>query len=256
MPSAGNATTTINAKSITSQGHATITFTIVTACGNVSYSRQIWVGKPGVISSQLSTGGGLLVPGAETPRQVCTMINYSTVMTISSPSTNVWSRTAANPTTARWYSQGDNIKFYFFAAGQTATFRLTSTNSCGSTLRDYYFRSITCTPGDDCPSKFSLSPNPSQTSIKVSSMRIPAPCPDYIKFNAEDLQEEKALEKIELGKEKERIVRVFNFNGQEVKTQILEEGREDVDVSDLQKGLYVVKITEGDHTETHRLQVD
>ena len=99
-------------------------------------------------------------------------MSYKTVMNVEGSTSNVWQRIAANPSNTSWAQDGNNISFYFWAVGQTATFRLTSGNACKTSVYDFKFKSVNCS-SDPC-SQYQVSPNPSSSELNV--VNIPAPC--------------------------------------------------------------------------------
>jgi hypothetical protein len=97
-------------------------------------------------------------------------------MDIGGASSVIWDRIAASPSTTTWNQSGNNINFYFYQVNQTAVFRISAINGCGETTNDFGFKSVTCGGGGGgCNAVYTLSPNPTSGSIKITP-QIPAPC--------------------------------------------------------------------------------
>lgn len=77
---------------------------------------------------------------------ICNLGQTTTLLELPNSSTLNWTLVTASQTPVNWYQTGNNITFYLWSIGQTAVFRANGSNSCGSTTRDFGFRSIYCSP--------------------------------------------------------------------------------------------------------------
>ena len=132
-------------------------------------TKAVWLGKPD-IASQVP----LAYYSSGTYNAVCNLQTYTTNMRLSGASSLTWSRIAANPSNTSWNQTGNNVSFYFWAVNQTAVFRVSSTNTCGTTSYDFGFKSITCGP-DPCDPEYLIAPNPASDRSTII-INIPAPC--------------------------------------------------------------------------------
>lgn len=124
----------------------------------------------------LPTIGGELDNGqylafAPTVNEVCQSVRYETDMFFSPGVTSVtWQKTTSSPAWApTWGQTGDDLWFRFEAQDQTASFRISATNACGTTVRDFKFKSV-C----DCGSPVSANAPGDKTLIPT-----PPPCSGY-----------------------------------------------------------------------------
>ena len=130
--------------------------------------------------------------------------------------------------------------------GQTATFRLSASNTCGATVYDYRFRSVSC--GTPC-SQYSVSPNPSSTEVNIIVPNIPAPCGGTVQTSFQSEQQESQLII--------KTVNLYDFNGELMLTMQLENNTKStkLDLTELPKGVYILKISDGAYIETHRIYI-
>jgi subtilisin family serine protease len=160
---------TTRAANASSSGSGFITAQIFGECGNVSKTYNVWVGKSQV-SGILSTGGPL-VEGSV--MSVCNLTTVRALMTITGSAGVAWTKFYSNPGNITWSQEGNNLKFNFYMVGQTAEFRLTVSNDCGSILKEYQFKSIDCS--SNC-NQYQVSPNPASKSIDIVVPNIISPC--------------------------------------------------------------------------------
>lgn len=231
-------------------GMITLTASIGTGnanCVDIPVVKQIYIGTPTVVAKL--TNGEYISHGSS--NMVCKYEQMKTNMTVNGQTNVSWTLLNSSHTTS-WSQQGNNVTFYLWAVNHTATFRFTTTNSCGTITRDYTFVSKNCSGGGD-PCDQSLSyriyPNPTSTSLKIepnmASQNIPAPCKN-------------AMIKDENSKEKfngtPSIATLYNFKGRPVKTIIPAQGI--MDVQDLTAGHYILVISHDDKTESHHIIID
>ncbi len=213
------------------------------------------MGKPSITGylSGSSSGDDYLAYGTSYQNRVCNLTNFSTDMVINGQSSYVWTRPAANPTNTTWSLSGDGFRSYFFAVGQTATFRLSASNSCGATSYDYRFISVSC--GSGC-SQYAVSPNPSSTEVNIIVSNIPAPCAGATQtsFRSEQVVEEKQVENSLTIK----TIYLYDLNGELKLTKQLNDNAKDakINFSELRKGVYILKVSDGVYIETHRIVID
>lgn len=192
-------------------------------------TKQIFIGKPS-ISSQIP----LAYFDGSSYNNVCNLQTASTNMIVNgTPSVN-WSQLASNPSNTSWYQSGNNINFYFYNVGQTASFRINASNSCGLTSYDFGFKSIDCSGGGGgCNLIYALSPNPAAQTLTITPS-IPAPC------GVTTLQTESVNGFISVIDNQGIIKKHINYK-HIAKTEI--------DVSDLKNGTYYLEIYDGNSTE-------
>src|SRR5690606_32671694 len=158
---------------------------------------------------------------------VCKFQDYKTNLIVNGATYVTWTRIAANPSNTSWSQVGNNLHFYFWAVNQTAVFRVSATNSCGTTSHDFGFKSIIC-GSDPCLTDYTVSPNPASGYITIVP-NIPAPCDTYL---TDPLIQE---------------VSVYNSMGIIEKSQKFKEKTNSavIETSNLFPGLYVVVIDDG-----------
>ncbi len=180
--------TTCNPVTVTrlADGDVTLTAQITNACGgNYTVTKQIHVGKPTLFEANYTYSG------STNPMQfydgttlslnpVCNLQNAD-VHTQFTGATNgiTWSKITSTPTNVPWSPlYTDGIRFYFWNVGQTAVFNVQASNTCGNASYNFGFKSINCSTGGGgggC-ARYSVSPNPASTTLKVGQPNVPAPC--------------------------------------------------------------------------------
>jgi hypothetical protein len=254
--SAGMGSTTTLQATPNARINGTITFNVRTGCRATpaQVSKTFWVGKP-LLAGSYNDGGFVRYtnPG-ESPyyNQVPNLIEKKVDM-VCSGAKGSWQRTAANPTNTDWNVLSNQLRFYFFQAGQTATFRYSASNACGTTAQDYSFKSVSSSGGGgggDC-TQYTVSPNPSKNNIlNIASPgpSIPSPCGSTNISTAETSGQTESNLFIQ-------SVGLYDSNGQFKRAEEFAQGTTSasLDISDLQKGVYIVKISNGDYIETHRI---
>lgn len=246
----GTPTALIRASAENIHGNGWIRATIGCAAVEVP-QKSVWVGKPNMAISL--NNGQLISYDATTVNEVCKLVDYRTVSDLSGSVSNTWERIAANPTNTTWSQNGNNIQFYLWAQNQTATFRLTSSNSCGTKKYDFRFKAITCS-SSPC-NVVQVWPNPARSELAIAVPNIPAPC-DKMQLNS--IEEKNAGLRINSEPEKITSVELMTLDGKLVYEKKGSEIRDKttVDLSGVKAGLYILNISLGDRTETHRVQVN
>jgi hypothetical protein len=200
---------------------------ITTDCGgDISLRKVINIGRP-VITSQVP----LVYFDGYSYNNVCNSQNYSTSMNIQNKDNVSWTRIAANPGNTSWYQSGDNINLYFYNIGQTAVFRVDAWNSCGHSTADFGFKSIYC-GGSGCNAVYTVSPNPSNDKIIITP-EIPAPC--LVETTSSNISGFIAVYD-QQGTLKKKIKYGYNSESE-------------IDVSDLENGIYILQIYDGNSTD-------
>ncbi len=251
----GTLNTVMSAISSTTRDYGTIT-ALITNCPTAS--RNVWVGKPWI--------AGTLIGGSSTTdnylayspliNKICNLNTFTTNMDIRGESSLLWERIAANPTNTTWRKAGDNISGYFLKVAQTATFRLTTVNSCGTITNDYNFKSISCSSGGggggDCD-RYSVSPNPASTELNIVAPSIPSPCLNPpVASKSESDTEQNLVTQLTI-----RIANLYNTNEQLVRSQQFNDVKNATfNLNGLPKGVYVLRISNGSYLETHRISIN
>jgi serine protease len=258
----GSATISITPAAGNPSGSVTLTVNTTTACGTpISVTKAFWVGIPQLDGT---FNGQLLAFSWVTPsdpnndyiiyNDLCTSVMGTTDMIVGGSSGGSWSKMASNPSSLGWSTSGKNISFYFYANNQSARFRFTASNSCGTTTKDYYFRSIACTPGGGggCD-QYTVSPNPAKSVVNIVVPNIPPPCDSNVSSLAEssvvsDRKNNTTIQSV-------RLIDVVD--GTEKFAQKVSGAKTfDVDVSKLKKGIYLLFVSDGKSTERHRIVVE
>ncbi|WP_157492007.1 T9SS type A sorting domain-containing protein [Mangrovimonas sp. ST2L15] len=219
-----------------------------TVCGDVTKILNIRVGAPTVIA-KLSNGEYI---SHGYTNQVCKNQQMYTDMSINGQTSVTWTLLSSSHTTS-WSQQGNNITFYLWAVNHTATFRFTTSNNCGTITRDYTFVSKDCSGGGGDPDPcdpplltYSVYPNPTSSSLEIGTSNptpnIPAPC---------RTASTKPSEKNGKFSGTPSRATLYDFNGNEVKTQIPAQGK--MDIEDLKEGHYILVIQDGDESESHHI---
>jgi hypothetical protein len=235
---------TTRAANASSSGSGFITAQIFGECGNVSKTYNVWVGKPQV-SGILSTGGPL-VEGSV--MSVCNLTTVRALMTITGSAGVSWTKFYSNPGNITWSQEGNNLKFNFYMVGQTAEFRLTVSNDCGSILKEYQFKSIDCS--SNC-NQYQVSPNPASKSIDIVVPNIIPPCATTTlpsDFAQPEIQNELSIQSVILVDLQGQALQAQDFSGNAKKASL--------DISKLKKGVYILKVSGGMYFENHRIVIE
>ena len=242
------ATFNTSAASSTAGGTATITATV--AKGHCIINKTFTI----EVRSSLPTIGGQLASGqlmafSPVENEVCNRVSQITDMFTANTTSSInWTKISSGFTS--WSTAGnDNMRFRFTHVDQTATFRASVTNACGTTSRDFVFKSICC---ERPRNAYSVSPNPTRANISIQGRIIKDPCdgaptpfPRKTDFNSEEQRN-----KIQ------SIVLVDHLGVVKKSMQFTDDISDlELDVSTLNKGLYFLKVIDGDQIETHRIVV-
>lgn len=148
-----NGTTTISAK--------------ISPCGQ-TITKSITSGLPDIsgtyTNKQISYN--LKIADAEliNYNDACNLYHVNTNMSITGASSVKWSLVSSSGTIS-WSQSGNNISFYLWSVGSTAVFKVSATNSCGTSTYNFAWKSIDC---GRCAYSLSLSPNPADNILQVA----------------------------------------------------------------------------------------
>jgi subtilisin family serine protease len=204
-------------------GNAWVQATIITSYDTIvlpAYS--LWSGPPVIESTEILA----LYPGNW--NNVCVSQQKTVEMNFLGESSVVWEKIASTPSNISWYQSGNNLIFYFYYINQNAVFRVSASNSCGTTTYSYGFMSIQCGT-DPCDPEYLISPNPASGIITIVP-NIPPPCDEYLMVSSQITQ-----------------VKIYDVNGSVKKSLRYGEGTNHVEIntSDLRTGRYYLEISNG-----------
>lgn len=165
-----------------SDGLATLTAVVsfTNNCGTIvsrTFTKQVYVGLAQLSITHQSGGvpASLMIYNgtASTYNQIC-MYAISNIYATSPNATSItWTKVTSSASNISWTPSGNNLSFYLWAANQTAVFRVTATNACGSKSVDFGFKAINC---GGCK-MYVISPNPANSGeLNVVVPNIPPPC--------------------------------------------------------------------------------
>lgn len=224
---------------------ATVNYTCDGTAHTITQSRIIRVGMP-VIGS----GSPIKIYSGSPSdfNEICSGAQYRTNMSISNATSYNWQRIAATPSNTNWSPMGQDISFYFWAPSQTAVFRLSASNSCGSVSQDYAFRAISCSGGGGGCLRYEVSPNPAHSSneVFVKIPQIPPPC-----FTSETTtvnSKGPAFEKWFTG------INVYDQGGN-LKIARVYKTQKQASVRGLKPGIYIFEIVNGKYSERHQVLI-
>jgi hypothetical protein len=172
--------------------------------------------------------------GMDATNPVCYGTPISTTTDITANATVLW-EDAGNSGGVNWYQLGNNLYFYFSGPNQWAFFRVTITNSCGTTSLRYRFNSVTegCTGGPML--LLALTPNPAGSTVGVSLSE------------KEDNSRRKAIVAIRIADKTGNIRQQWSYN---------KEGgtaARQIDISALPPDVYTVLVSDGTNWYAQRL---
>lgn len=228
----------------------------VNYCGFTStIPYTVVLGLPQVDGGYTAGGNSYLINYATTPPSIpnviCTGQTATTQFTVSPGTTVQWSRVSASPTNTTWSQSGNNISFYFWGAGQSATFKMKATNGCGAVERYYTFQSQDCGGGGggDC-NQFEVSPNPAVNTVTIIVPNIPPPCEPPI---LEGISSPKTAA---TNQRTITEVRLYDNTGALKKVKKANKAKQlSMDVSNLKEGIYFIEITGGTYKEKQKLVI-
>ena len=214
----GNGNAYINGNYSGSQGVVTITFS--NACATVSRTKTVHVDN--FISGTYARGGqtyDLSSSNLLNPGQTVTAVRLPTAPSFA------WSFVSGNPSPANWYAVYGTVQnyrlFLTLNGGQSATFDVNATSSCGSTGRRVSFYVM---------SGYRAYPNPAreQVAIEFDNATTKEALPDQV-----ELFSEKST----------KAVRVANLSEQFDQKAFKDTKKVEFDVHDLPRGTYYLHIT-------------
>lgn len=183
---------------------------------------------------------------------VCNYARDSTNMSVKNASLVTWTQLSANPGPVTFSQYGNNNAFYLWSINQTAVFRITSSNGCGSLSYDFGFKSIDCSGGGGgggggggCP-QFVVSPNPAQGTLHVVVPNIPAPCdpPPMSAMSQSNISTQRSITQI----------KIYDNSGNLKKSQNVNKAKQaTVNLAGLRDGVYIIEISDGTYKETQQV---
>ncbi len=199
--------------------------------------KDIWIGKPRITSAKLDDGQYLSY--GSFPNQVCKLKQINTDITLGGADSASWSLVNSSQTVS-WSQQGNNLSLYLWNINQTATFRITLNNECGTFTRDFTFTAKDCSGdgNDPCDVTYLISPNPTSTNIEITP-NIPAPCDSLITALGQKTQY--------------TIATLYDFNGNPVLAKSPAAGT--MNVKDLSPGYYILVISTNGKKESHTIVI-
>jgi hypothetical protein len=240
----GQGTNTVNLQSI-----GTGTVVLSATAGGYTDETTVWMGTPMIGSN--STLAIWFGNPATDYNDACNLQTTYTDMQVIGASSVVWSRIAASPSNTSWGQNGINLNFYFWAVNQTAVYRITATNACGSSTYDFGFKSIDCNPGGGggCE-RYQVAPNPARGgSIKIIVVNIPPPCESRTagkgKATDTDISQWKITE-----------IKVYdNLGNLKLARKESKTKQANINLAGYKPGIYFVEISDGDYKERQQVIV-
>ncbi|HYC87381.1 MAG TPA: S8 family peptidase, partial [Chryseosolibacter sp.] len=213
---------------------------------------NVHVGKP-AFAGQLSPGGALVSSPSE--NQLCPGTTYKAVMTTSGPAPITWTKlSGASSPNFYWVSNTNDLSLRFASKNLSATFRASSSNSCGTTSREYIFRSIDC--GGQCSSSFQVTPGSrGRRKIEVS---VVEPCSSSFAADNGMASAYGSPNKDLAITNTIRSVVVTDQMGIVMHTENFDDGRTSVtiDAASIPRGVYIVRVDGRESSETHRVFIE
>ena len=234
-----------------SDGTVILTADITNACGGqpITLQKTITVGVPGV-------GGSYFTNGQNQPLHIwfgnpstdynnsCNLQTTYTNMQITGATSVVWSKVSSSPSNISWSQNGNNINFYFWNVGQTAVFKCTTTNACGTTILNFGFKSIDCSGGGGCE-QFKVSPNPAISSLKVIVPNIPPPCLSAANGDSKTT---------ETFKRTITEIKIYDNSGNLKKIQMENKSKQaTINLTGFKSGVYFIEISDDDYKERQQI---
>jgi hypothetical protein len=244
---AGNSASKTFTKMGTFRGNATITATInSSACGApVVITKQVFFGLP---FATAPTGPDLCINirgGEEIYVLPVSAGATSYTLSSSSPNFRINGGTSSFTTSVAPL----NIRFRTTVPGNY-TVTLTTTNACGSTATNFTVVARNCSTGGGRDRMYMVYPNPVDTELNIAI--------NDTLLNVSSFQKTDSNENIVLQKEVPFIIILHDFEGRLVKQQQFSKlgDIQKVEVSDLKKGIYFLKIIARELEETHRIIIE
>ncbi len=171
---------TCNVTTLTSvnNGKVTLSAILQNACGGVTtLTKDIYLGSPILISAgYTNTYNSNNYDLATSPiaNPVCNGYNSFTNMGIEGATSAKWSKVSLSSGVMEFNTNDSYLNLLLFSQGQTAVFRLTAKNACGSMpAYDFKWQASPCSGG--CKN-YSLSPNPSPHILNIMIPPSLPPC--------------------------------------------------------------------------------
>ncbi len=227
-------------------GTATLT---AAASGSCSKSKSLLLGSP-YISGNYSFNGiqypmGIWFGSPSDYNYLCNNVNASANMQITGATSVTWSKVTSSPSNVYWYQNGNNLDFHFFAAGQSAVYKIEASNGCGTTSYDFGFMSEDCGGGGGDCYQYQVAPNPAQGSVNISVLMIPPPCDLAARASSKKATDLSISE-----------IRIYDQSGYlKSRQKFANVKTAKVNLNKLRTGIYVVEITDGKYTERQQLVV-
>ncbi|MEI9945330.1 MAG: T9SS type A sorting domain-containing protein [Chitinophagaceae bacterium] len=224
-------------------GAVTLTATVSNVCGGtITISKSnIIIGIPTIQSgfytyTNYPYGSPMgLVEGPE-DNEVCYTERptvMTTTMDIQGATDVVWEKNSSTPSTLLWDQVGNDLSISFRAVNQTGSFKITTSNTCGSVSKDYIFKSVTC-------EMFRVSPNPASSNFTVSTIE------DNSIAASKEYTSNRSFTEIRIFDMQSNLKKYQRFNKAKQAT---------INISDLKLGIYIVEVSNGIYKERHQLSV-
>lgn len=252
-------------KSESTQNKTVLLKVLISYCGYESTRTfEIGLGLPTFDGGYISGGNWNLINYytdlPDNPNLICAQAFTTTEFDVFNATSVTWTRTVAIPTNNTWqqFKNGDplpplndDISFYFWGPGQTATFKIKVDNNCGSVIRFYDFVSQDCSGGPEVPcNQFLMSPNPASNVVRIYVPSILPPCDPPIIINSQakpgTLPNNRKITEIRLYDQMGNIIKKSKIN--QLKDMNL-------DISNVKNGVYFVEILDGKYKEKHPLLI-
>lgn len=124
-----------------------------------------------------------------------------------------------------------------------------TTNECGTSTSGFPVRAKYCSGGGRDSRQFSVSPNPASSEISIDYLTDPSSNSSSLDFNSNvSVSESKKLNR-------QLTAEIYDFNGVLVLTKQFDKSKENltIDISDLKKGNYFLRIVGKEVDETHQV---
>ncbi len=238
--------------SVTPIGNGSVTITakidnISCSPASILISKTVFVGRPVITQPPNTMAYITSTPPNYTYNSVCPLVTTVVNLQVDGASSTSWEKVTTTFNSS-WYADGNNLDFYFFSANQTAVFKFTASNACGSTVLYFAFQSIDC-GSDPCGgtlATYSISPNPASESITIVP-NVPPPCgtsqPSTLE-TASRLPSVSAAKSLKKSKPVIKQVCIYDGYGKLVKKTMLPEGvaQTSIQIGNLPNGVYFVEI--------------
>ena len=223
-----------------SDGDVTLTASFNNLCTNTTstISKQLHIGVPQISAKAgviFTSNGKPVLYDFLDPKTMIPCSNYYTNSNLQySGATSVVWKKISGPDFLYTNNLNTNIEFLLSPTGRTATYQVTATNSCGSFIKSYNFKSMSCsTPVDPC-SHFTVSRNGS-VYIGVRQYTLNAPCLVNTGLN-ENFALAERISKVLIFNNAGGIVKNISYTSNPNTQEAF------IDVSNLREGTYSVEI--------------